>query len=159
MRCPANDQDFFFHAACRTRGLCERSQALRHDFCRQRIQFGTSRFNVGKNLDSRIVERATTEPGVQVIGCLREGGDGQALRNFDDPILDLTIQRNNDHEGAPGTNRHEFDVFQHSILLGGDHKAGTVRQAGKHHSGFREHFLNAPSGPRNACFYDPSLLP
>ena len=87
---------------------------------------------------AHLAERAPGDPGVEVVGRLRQRGGRQAGRQLEQPVLDRAVLRHEDDERAAGIEPHELDVPEAGIGLGGHHDASAPRDARQQDGGHRQ---------------------
>ena len=110
--------------------------AGRNHLLRQLIEFGAALRQRGFEFQPGFGERSPANPRVEEIAGFRQRRRGNAGRQHQDAVFDLTVLADQHNQRALRLQPHEFDVFQPRIGFGGQHHGGRPGQSRQPRQGF-----------------------
>ncbi len=125
---------------------------------RELVELGAGGGERPLELGPGLGQGATAHMGIDEVRGLGQRSDRQPGRNRDDPVLDLAVLGDQDHQRALGLEPHEVDVLEANIGLGGEHHAGRPGETGQHSGGLVEHRLHRAAGGGDFRFHVAAII-
>ncbi len=103
-------------------------------------------------------ERATAQFGGEEIAGFLHGRRRDPKGRGEQPVLDLAILVDEDHQGLRRADRKDLDMFEGRVAGRGNDQAGPARQLREHVGGRREHVVNAVAARRDLAVNVAALI-
>ena len=103
----------------------------RDHFLRQLIEFDAALRQRGFQFEARFGQCAATNPRIEEVGRFGQRGRGNAGRQRQYAVFNLTVFADQHHQRAFRLETNEFDMLQPRIGFGGQHDCGGPREAGE----------------------------
>ncbi len=101
-------------------------ETLGHDPRGQLIELGAALLDFALDTGARFGEGKPGDTGIDIVRGLLQGGDGQALGQGDDAVLDVAVLADQNREHLASAEIDELDLLQPFALLVDEHDPGAA---------------------------------